>query len=102
MTKHVTKNLIKKTTFFQDFIQDVEIGTIEDIEDISVSAYNQFDFENFLEFVEFIKKDEKTITIKVPVEHVKRFERGQMIIVVIALQNGEVTNPANLCVEISR
>lgn len=102
MTKNATKNLIKKTTFFQDFVQDLEIGLVENQGDVSVSAYDQFDFENYIDYVEFVWKDEKTITVKIPAEKVRRFERGQMIVVVIALQDGDVTNPVNVQVDIAR
>nr|CAI3971265.1 hypothetical protein ORM20_00216 [Ochrobactrum phage ORM_20] len=98
----MTKNLIKKSTFFQDFVQDLEIGPVDNPGDLSIAAYDQFDLDNFIEAVEYSWKDEKTITVKVPAHQVKRFERGQMYLTVIAIQNGNVTNPVNCQVDLSR
>ena len=97
----MTKNLIKKTTYHQDFVQDLEVGTVDSLGDLSITAFDQFDLENYIEAVEYSWRDEKTITVRVPADQVKQFERGQMYLTVIAIQEGRVTNPINCQVDIS-
>ena len=98
----MTKNLIRQTTRFQDFIQDLEVGEVENKGDVSVSCYDQYDLDNFIEAVEYTWKDDKTITVKLPVHQVNQFDRGQFFLTVIAIQNGNVANPINCQVEVNR
>ena len=98
----MTKNLIRQTTRFQDFVQDLEVGEVETKEDVSVAVYDQYDLENYIEAVEYSWKDEKTITVKLPVKQVNQFDRGQFFLTVIAIQNGNVTNPVNCQVEVTQ